>query len=291
MKRRLTKLVVFLLLGAIVNVAVAWGCAAWIDVEHWTQRYTFLLGPIPFEDAGWQVAYHEKPGAIRIVALGVDPLGFAHWREVLGADVPREELERAIEGFPGQIHSIAELKAHVPSWSRTNHPPRPRAPTYYPIEDARGWPIVSLRCSIDERTIRLRIGDPNDYAVLDLNHGERTGVVEENSVVWKDKMGRIVGETKLAKGDAARHGILLPVKALPRQQYDIRALPLRPIWPGFAINTILYAAILWLLALGPFTARRMIRRKRGRCIKCGYNLRGDFSAGCPECGWRREAEG
>ncbi len=27
MKRRLTKLVVFLLLGAIVNVAVAWGCA------------------------------------------------------------------------------------------------------------------------------------------------------------------------------------------------------------------------------------------------------------------------
>ena len=58
--------------------------------------------------------------------------------------------------------------------------------------------------------------------------------------------------------------------------------------PGFAINTIFYAEILWLLTLGPFTARRMIRRKRGRCIKCGYDLRGDFSAGCSECGWRRE---
>jgi hypothetical protein len=29
MKRRAFKLVVFLLLGAIVNVAVAWGCTCW----------------------------------------------------------------------------------------------------------------------------------------------------------------------------------------------------------------------------------------------------------------------
>ncbi len=50
-----------------------------------------------------------------------------------------------------------------------------------------------------------------------------------------------------------------------------------------------YAALLWLLVFGPFTARRFIRRKRGRCINCGYDLRGDFSAGCSECGWRREA--
>ncbi len=66
-------------------------------------------------------------------------------------------------------------------------------------------------------------------------------------------------------------------------------LPLSPLWPDFAINTIFYAAVLWMLTLGPFTARRMIRHKRGHCIKCGYDLRGDFSAGCPECGWRREA--
>ena len=71
---------------------------------------------------------------------------------------------------------------------------------------------------------------------------------------------------------------------------QIQFLPLHPIWPGFAINTIFYAVILWLLTLGPFTARRMIRRKRGRCIKCGYDLRGNFGGGggCPECGWRRE---
>ncbi len=65
-------------------------------------------------------------------------------------------------------------------------------------------------------------------------------------------------------------------------------VPSHPLWPGLAINTIFYAAILWLLTLGPLTARRMIRRKRGHCIKCGYDLRGEFSAGCSECGWRRE---
>ncbi len=61
-------------------------------------------------------------------------------------------------------------------------------------------------------------------------------------------------------------------------------LPLRPIWPGFAINTIFYAAILWLLTLGPFNARRFIRRKRGLCINCGYDLRGAEHEVCPECG-------
>ena len=61
-------------------------------------------------------------------------------------------------------------------------------------------------------------------------------------------------------------------------------LPLRPIWPGFAINTVFYAVVLWLLTLAPFTARRFIRRKRGHCIKCGYDLRAVEHEKCPECG-------
>ena len=61
-----------------------------------------------------------------------------------------------------------------------------------------------------------------------------------------------------------------------------RVLPLRPLWPGFAVNTFFYAAVLWLLIPGPFLLRRFIRMKRGRCVKCGYPL-GD-SAVCSECG-------
>ncbi len=64
------------------------------------------------------------------------------------------------------------------------------------------------------------------------------------------------------------------------------AIPLHPIWPGFAINTIFYAAIMWLVTLGPFAMRRVIRHKRGLCIKCGYDLRGSSTGEgcCPECG-------
>ncbi len=59
-------------------------------------------------------------------------------------------------------------------------------------------------------------------------------------------------------------------------------LPLQPIWPGFAVNTIFYAAVLWLLICGPFVLRRFIRVKRGLCPACAYP-RGE-SAVCSECG-------
>ena len=69
-------------------------------------------------------------------------------------------------------------------------------------------------------------------------------------------------------------------------KYDRRTLPLRPFWPGFAINTIFYAAILWLLFAFTFALRRRMRAHRGRCVGCGYDLRGRAveSNACPECG-------
>ncbi len=60
--------------------------------------------------------------------------------------------------------------------------------------------------------------------------------------------------------------------------------PYRPVWPGFAINTLFYAAILWLLIPGPFALRRLIRRRRGLCPACGYDLRHGEHKACPECG-------
>ncbi|MEE8156293.1 MAG: hypothetical protein V3T53_15170 [Phycisphaerales bacterium] len=86
-------------------------------------------------------------------------------------------------------------------------------------------------------------------------------------------------------------GILLTPKAAVRRGcmlYRAKALPLRPLWPGFAVNTIFYATVLWLLTLGPFIARHAIRHKRRLCPKCAYFLGQAYGRGCPECGWRRE---
>jgi hypothetical protein len=67
------------------------------------------------------------------------------------------------------------------------------------------------------------------------------------------------------------------------------ALPLEPIGPGFAIDTLFYAAIWGGVLFGFASAKRAIRRRRGRCPMCGYDLRGapGLAAGCSECGWNR----
>ena len=66
-----------------------------------------------------------------------------------------------------------------------------------------------------------------------------------------------------------------------------RVFPVRPIWPGFAVNTVFYAvmvASLWLLIRGGYflAFRRFIRIRRGLCPRCAYPT-GD-SAVCSECG-------
>jgi len=63
---------------------------------------------------------------------------------------------------------------------------------------------------------------------------------------------------------------------------DYRLLPLRPTWPGFAVNTLFYATLLWLLIPGPFVLRRFLRVRRGRCPNCAYPM-GESSV-CTECG-------
>ena len=61
-----------------------------------------------------------------------------------------------------------------------------------------------------------------------------------------------------------------------------RWLPYLPMWPGFIVNTLLYAVVLWLLSGGSFRLRRLIRVRRGLCPKCAYP-RGESDV-CSECG-------
>lgn len=84
-----------------------------------------------------------------------------------------------------------------------------------------------------------------------------------------------------------RYGVHL----LPVSPYDTRAwLPQRdasasrPYVYTIAIPLPLIAvpaAILLLFAASP---RRYLRRRRGQCLHCGYDLRSLASARCPECG-------
>ena len=63
--------------------------------------------------------------------------------------------------------------------------------------------------------------------------------------------------------------------------------PNRVIWPGMIVNELFYCTVIVLSYVGWIQGRRAIRRRRGRCQQCAYDLRGDLSTGCPECGWKR----
>ena len=73
-------------------------------------------------------------------------------------------------------------------------------------------------------------------------------------------------------------------------QVSNRWLPTDILWPGFAINTAFYAALIWMLFSAPAAMRRRRRRSHRMCVKCGYDLRGRAegraSEVCPECGER-----
>ncbi len=62
-----------------------------------------------------------------------------------------------------------------------------------------------------------------------------------------------------------------------------RPLPYWPVWPGFAVDTLLYAGVLMLGVCGWRWARR--RLPPGHCRGCGYDLSGlGDGVVCPECG-------
>ena len=61
-------------------------------------------------------------------------------------------------------------------------------------------------------------------------------------------------------------------------------VPAIPLFPGFIINTALYA-LLPAAILPPLLAARL-KRRAGRCPRCRYDLTGlpDSARVCPECG-------
>jgi hypothetical protein len=85
------------------------------------------------------------------------------------------------------------------------------------------------------------------------------------------------GRAPLAVGTHGLWRLRLSGRTPPKDVF----VPLLPLWPGFAVNTVLYAAIPWLLLAIPAAIRRR-RRMRGLCPACRYPV--GTSSVCTECG-------
>ena len=217
-KRRFVITAIFLVLGAVVNVAVTWMIAISADPfasGSWDSGASWSSGKY------WSVSRVRSPGTLH---------AYSH----------RGHNEAVPDGE--EIPGPADL---TPYWSKFDIPNADFSSGVSSNDnkwvDARGWPALSLWYESQPLSIRQSTGVSGGIRVRG---------------VWFDKPGRAT-----------------PIP---------KALPLRPIWTGFAINTIFYATILWLLIPGPFALRRFLRVRRGLCPKCAYPM-GESSV-CTECG-------
>jgi len=91
-----------------------------------------------------------------------------------------------------------------------------------------------------------------------------------------------IGGWGLPTSELIRRGY--PTNHLPawlRAQPE-RRLPLVPLWPGFAINTLFYGSLAWVTLFAITRAKQRRRRDRGCCIACAYPV--ENLETCPECG-------
>ncbi len=208
MKKIIVTTIIFLLAGAVVNVAVAWVITASSTYPGWSRTATVL------NNVEWP---HSVPSHWPERATTIQPEAFG-WR-----------LDRY------QAGTSEERDGEI--W----------ATEQFCLDIVRvGWPCYALQT---ENWIDFVVPQqPGD-----------------------------VGHHRF-DGQPRRTWWLCGIWLTP----NMKSLPLRPIWLGFTVNTIFYAAVLWLLIPGPFVLRRVIRVKRGLCPKCAYPT-GESDV-CSECG-------
>ena len=126
---------------------------------------------------------------------------------------------------------------------------------------------------------------PGVYGSVDLAHGE-LGVV----LVRHDYVSPKLPWLAVAIVFAHTNWRSKPLDPdSPRLQSDafkqVNSIRL-PLWLGM-IMLAAYPTLVYIR--GPARHRR--RRRKGLCLKCGYNLTGNISGVCPECGTAVQATG
>jgi hypothetical protein len=181
-------------------------------------------------------------------------------------------------------YSTHELLASSPSMTAVARTASVRGTPTAADERAAGWfqtiYIEEYHGSGGQSTsIRM----PNGRVVQGVTGGVTTfTTLHRIECGWPLRSMSLTGWGAMRPGPKIESGWRLPNLFGRVTQSRSHVVPVKPSMPGFAINTLFYAGILWLLFAAPFALRRRRRIKRDLCPACAYPV-GD-SPVCTECG-------
>ncbi len=153
MRRRLITILIFLLAGAVVNVAVAWGCALWLDSGgpiHSSPKRGVTAADYP----RWWVWVIDARGSTMVKSWASrDPPRLG----ALPPDATQDEIDAWLSGEPIRVPNDL---VPVPAWSRASAMPteanygQGKAAIW---EDAAGWPMRG-RASLHQEDVGQHAG-------------------------------------------------------------------------------------------------------------------------------------
>ncbi len=155
-------------------------------------------------------------------------------------------------------------------------------PADWPVTDhiARRNAIGRTEWQFMQRDDPITKKPPPDYTVLHLYRVGWPLESLESQTASRHAFGRLPNSTW---SPAIRIPSALRPEWLTRSGREYQdELPLRPIWPAFALNTLFYSTVVWVLVIAFYSIRRVRRRLGSRCASCGYPISGLTL--CPECG-------
>lgn len=174
------------------------------------------------------------------------------WFTIIEKGFGRCRVERSFhEPDDGPLSGTKLPILSAPGWCRALGTPTDIDANYMGstyYDDASGWPFVCFATHIEDSYVRTSGNPP---------------LTVQSTVTWG-----------------------IPIE---RSSFgSVRtAIPLKPLVLGFLGDVLVFALGAWGLVSGCRALRHYGRRSQGLCPLCEYDLQGEFTNGCPECGWGR----
>ncbi len=257
MKRRVLIVAVFLVAGAVVNVAVAWGCVCWLPIAGYPPLHPSVR------------AFHKRLGS-PVISYDRHDSHRNFYTELAMSDTAPPCWAFTATTWTSCYHSralaVTTQARYDQQMSYPRNPPRRVKKDAVPFwSRIRERPSVALALSSESSQY-----DPTAFPPQHEN-------LYEDAYGWP----MLALSTGVLRSTRLNQSSYTPINGIEIGDF---LLPLRPFWTGFAVNTFFYAGVLWVLIPGPFVLRRLIRQRLGLCPGCGYDLRHGEHEACPECG-------